>query len=362
MSPEQVRGETVDGRSDLLLARRACLYEALTGRKPFRAETIAALLNAILTVDPPPPSKVDRRAFPQSSRRRSSRAIARDRERRYRVASDLARELRAALGVVAPASRRGPDATEEAVGSSLRAAAILALVGAGGASLVAAMVPAGDRLRRDHVRSRRRRGGSSTARCWDERRTRFEVTEGTHEIEYRKEGYFPASGTTVPRERVMTVPIDLVPETEERPWDRRHAWFTLALLPAALPLPRGRAPKGDSVAGIRAGAHRRRQGVVGRGSATAASPSSCSLASTRSHRASSRPHSAGLARKHGKEEPHRDRHRGATARTSCGSSRRQQSVSFPLAPIRAGRRSAATAPTSSCRSPMSSRRAVRSPR
>ncbi len=47
MSPEQVRGGAVDARSDLY-SFGVTLYEMLTGRKPFQADTSYSVLNAQL--------------------------------------------------------------------------------------------------------------------------------------------------------------------------------------------------------------------------------------------------------------------------------------------------------------------------
>jgi serine/threonine protein kinase len=53
MSPEQVRGEEVDARSDLF-SFGTVLYETLTGRSPFARETAVETMAAILKEDPPP--------------------------------------------------------------------------------------------------------------------------------------------------------------------------------------------------------------------------------------------------------------------------------------------------------------------
>ncbi len=58
MSPEQVRGGTVDARSDLY-SFGITLYESLTGRKPFQADTSYSVLNAQLNEAPIPPIQVN---------------------------------------------------------------------------------------------------------------------------------------------------------------------------------------------------------------------------------------------------------------------------------------------------------------
>jgi eukaryotic-like serine/threonine-protein kinase len=55
MSPEQARGEAVDGRSDLF-ALGAITYRLLTGRAAFGAENVTAILSRVLTDNPAPPS------------------------------------------------------------------------------------------------------------------------------------------------------------------------------------------------------------------------------------------------------------------------------------------------------------------
>ena len=64
MCPEQVRGETVDARSDIY-SFGVTLYEMLTGRKPFQADTSFSVLNAQLNDAPMPPAQVNPALSPE---------------------------------------------------------------------------------------------------------------------------------------------------------------------------------------------------------------------------------------------------------------------------------------------------------
>ncbi len=108
MSPEQVRGETVDARSDIFSVG-AVLHELLTGRAAFTRDTVADTMAAILKEDPrePLPDNV-----PPALERIVARCLEKTRETRYQSARDLAFGLEVlsdtgiALPAVAPVGKR----------------------------------------------------------------------------------------------------------------------------------------------------------------------------------------------------------------------------------------------------------------
>jgi serine/threonine protein kinase len=94
MAPEQLRGEPVDGRADLFAAG-VVLYYLLTQRKPFAADTLAALMQRVLCEEPPPPSTVNQ-GLPVAFDAVLRRALAKDRETRFSSALGFAAALRQA--------------------------------------------------------------------------------------------------------------------------------------------------------------------------------------------------------------------------------------------------------------------------
>jgi serine/threonine protein kinase len=93
MSPEQVRGQPADARSDVF-ALGCVLYELLSGRRAFRGDTAADTQSAILNQDPPPFSASGVAVGPELSRT-IERCLEKKPERRFQSASDLAFALRA---------------------------------------------------------------------------------------------------------------------------------------------------------------------------------------------------------------------------------------------------------------------------
>jgi eukaryotic-like serine/threonine-protein kinase len=96
MSPEQVRGQDVDHRTDIF-AFGAILYEMLSGTRAFRRDSSVETMNAILNDDPPEMSSSASHAVPAVSRI-VLRCLEKSRGERFQSARDLAFALDAVSG------------------------------------------------------------------------------------------------------------------------------------------------------------------------------------------------------------------------------------------------------------------------
>jgi Tol biopolymer transport system component len=132
MSPEQVRGQEVDSRSDIF-SFGAVLYETLAGRRAFRCESAMETMSAIVKEEPPPLSEV-RAGIPPDLERIVLHCLEKRPEDRFQSARDLAFDLTHVGGsadrgaLAAAAVRRWP---RRAALAALLAAALAAAFAAG---------------------------------------------------------------------------------------------------------------------------------------------------------------------------------------------------------------------------------------
>lgn len=99
MSPEQAAGIEVDLRTDLW-SFGVLLYQALTGARPFRGESLSAIVYAIATETPAPPSQIDP-SLPPGLDAFFERALARRRDHRFTSADEMTRAFFESVGQTA---------------------------------------------------------------------------------------------------------------------------------------------------------------------------------------------------------------------------------------------------------------------
>jgi len=139
MSPEQVRGEELDARTDLF-SFGVLLYEMVTGVLPFRGDTSGLLTEAILNRVPVAPVRLNP-DVPAKLEEIISKALEKDRKHRFQNASDIRTDLQrlkrdsgsglVAAGTTRPPQRRGLGVLVAGIALALLAGAV-ALTNVGG--------------------------------------------------------------------------------------------------------------------------------------------------------------------------------------------------------------------------------------
>ncbi len=99
MSPEQVLGQKIDGRSDLFSVG-VILYQLYTGRKPFTGSTVATLLFQIATEDPVPINRIIDN-FPASLRKIIDKLLMKQPDKRFKTGHELVIALKEAADEIA---------------------------------------------------------------------------------------------------------------------------------------------------------------------------------------------------------------------------------------------------------------------
>ena len=109
MSPEQVRGESIDGRSDQF-SLAVMGYELVTGRKPFIGDGLTGVIFKIVSEKPEPPSAINT-TLPTELDRIILKGLAKRPDERFRDCHAFATEFNACLAGYETASTMGSAAT-----------------------------------------------------------------------------------------------------------------------------------------------------------------------------------------------------------------------------------------------------------
>ncbi len=105
MSPEQLAGKKIDGRSDLF-SLGVTLYQMSCGKLPFEGESMAQLMFKIAN-EPTPDIRSVKPDLPDCLVAIIGRAMVKDPEQRYQTGGEMAKDLRACMGVVAAGDTTG---------------------------------------------------------------------------------------------------------------------------------------------------------------------------------------------------------------------------------------------------------------
>ncbi len=170
MAPEQAEaGPLAPGTAVDVYALGAILYELLTGRPPFRAETAAETVRQVISQDPVPPSQLNEKV-PRDLETICLKCLHKEPRLRYAGAADLTADLHRFLAGEAIAAR--PDGRMARLARRVRRRPVLSAVVAAGTLLMVALLGGGLWLISDARRPRGRpkpsgspRSGPRTPTC-----------------------------------------------------------------------------------------------------------------------------------------------------------------------------------------------------
>src|SRR5215469_14355139 len=137
MSPEQIEGKELDGRSDIF-SLGAVLYEMLTAQRAFQGKSQLSVASAILEKEPEPISNL-KPLTPPALDHAIRNCLAKDRDQRWQTAHDLSLQLRSIADAGAHAGAGVPFSKKERMRQRIAwtvAAACLVAVLALGAALL----------------------------------------------------------------------------------------------------------------------------------------------------------------------------------------------------------------------------------
>jgi predicted Ser/Thr protein kinase len=120
MSPEQVKGKDLDGRTDLF-STGVILYEMATGERPFNGQNVTTIIYKIINENPPAPRELDVTVHPGLSQV-IVKCLSKDPEDRYQNGADLAMALKSykIVSVAEPRGASAPVASPNATGFATR--------------------------------------------------------------------------------------------------------------------------------------------------------------------------------------------------------------------------------------------------
>ena len=156
MSPEQVKGKALDGRSDLF-SFGVVLYEMVTGEKPFVGQNVTTIIYKIVHENPIPPRDLDVTIHPGLSAV-VTKSLAKVPEDRYQTGAELIKDLENYKSVGATMSPTTALPTSAVNVSEAPQVAVPASVATGAVAAAAAVAPQPDVAQPAPAMGRKKRG------------------------------------------------------------------------------------------------------------------------------------------------------------------------------------------------------------